>query len=220
MNDGSVSRDEQTKSLLQQLRSGKDSAYIELFDLYGQQLLRIIRFRMDRRLAARVDPEDVLQEAFLAGQKRTQHLIDSPGDSFLIWIRMIVRQTMVDLFRHHVGAQRRSANREQRDDRRIFHSDESFSMATLLVAKNRSPSSVFSAKEMITKVEGCLEELAESDREIIALRHFEELGNSEVAEVLGITQQNASIRYVRALAKLKAALVSIKNSDGLSTDLF
>ena len=220
MDEVKLTREQQTTRLLNNLRNGQEGAFSELFDLYSDQLLRIIRFRIDRRLAARLDAEDVLQEAFLAGQKRTQNLIDSPAGSFLIWIRMIVRQTMVDLYRHHIGAQRRSANREQRDERKIFYSDESFSMATLLVARNRSPSSVFSEKEIISQVEECLEKLAENDREIIALRHFEELGNSEVAEVLEISQKNASIRYVRALAKLKAALVAVSDSNGLPENFF
>lgn len=220
MEDSLQARDFQTAALLKELRSGREAAYAELFDLYSDQLLRIIRFRMDRRMAARIDPEDVLQETFLAGQKRTHNLIESPTDSFLVWIRMILRQTMVDLFRHHLGAQRRSANRERRDERKIYHSDESFSMATLLVAKTKSPSSVFSRKEMVSRVENCLDKLGESDREIIALRHYEELGNKEIAEILEISEKNASIRYVRALARLKVALAQIPAVDGSRPGFF
>jgi len=207
-------RDAQTTMLLGELRQGREDAYVELFDLYSDQLIKIIRFRLDRRLATRVDPEDVLQEVFLAGQKRIQNLVASPTDSFLIWIRLILRQTIVDLVRHHLGAQRRSANREVRSTRKIYHADESFSMASRLIANTASPSAVFSKKEMISRVEECLEELGDNDREIIALRHYEELGNKEVAEILGIAEKAASIRYVRALAKLKTTLAKITDRDG------
>ena len=207
-------RDAQAALLLKELRNGREEAYVELFDLYSQQLLKIIRFRLSRRLATRVDPEDVLQEVFLAGQKRIDNLVASPTESFLIWVRMILRQTIVDLIRYHLGAQRRSANREVSNARKIYTSDESFSMASRLMANTASPSAVFSKKEMISRVEQCLERLSPNDREIIALRHYEELGNKEVAEVLGIAEKAASIRYVRALAKLKSALATVTHPDG------
>ena len=206
--------------LLQQLREGRESAFAELFDMFSGQLLRIIRFRLDRRLAKRIDAEDVLQEVFVAGQQRIDNLIKSPTDSFLVWIRMIMRQTLIDLVRHHLGTQRRSVHREARNDRQIFHSQESFSIASVLVASNTPPSQAFSRKEMLASVERSLQELKESDREIIALRHFEELSNSEVAEILELTEKAASIRYIRALAKLKTALAKLNDSPGSGIQLF
>ena len=100
----------------------------------------MIRFRMDRRLANRIDAEDVLQDVFLAAQKRLDNLIQSPTESFLVWIRMITRQTLVDLARHHLGAQRRTTAREcRRED--FWNSQESFSMASLLPARTDKSSS-------------------------------------------------------------------------------
>ncbi len=214
MNMALPTREEQTLSLLAELRDGRMDRYADLFDLYSEQLLKIIRFRLDRRLATRVDPEDVLQEVFLAGQKRLDNLVNSPTDSFLVWIRFILGQTIVDLYRHHLGAERRNPRREIRNEHHIYHADESFSMASRLVASTASPSAAFSQKEMISRVEECLAKLSDNDREIIALRHYEELGNREIAEVLGIQEKAASIRYVRALARLKSVLAAVTNANG------
>ena len=182
--------------------------------MYSPLLLRIIAFRLDRRLATRLDPEDVLQEVFVDGLKRIEHLRAPETPSFLVWIRLILRQTLIDLVRHHLGAQRRSVSRESKSDEQAFQSQESFSIASLLVANTTSPSSAFSKRELIENVEASLQTLNETDREIIALRHFEELSNKQAAAVLELTEKAASIRYVRALTKLKSALAELKFADG------
>lgn len=209
--DAQLPRDRATQRLLTELRCGKMDAYEDLFDLHSDQILTIIRFRMDRRLAARVDAEDILQDVFLAGKKRVDNLARSATESFLVWIRLIVRQTIIDLARYHLTAERRSVLRESRPVRDAFHSDESFSMANLLVSGMATPSKIFSQREMVARVEQCLETLRPEDREIIALRHYEELSNQEVAEILDVSSKAASIRYVRALSRLKSALGAIES---------
>lgn len=199
---------------MQQLRDGNNASYAMLFDIYSPQLLRIIDFRLDRRLATRIDAEDVLQEVFVSGLKRIDYLRAPETKSFFVWIRLITRQTLIDLVRHHLGAQQRSVNREHKNDRNSFQSQDSFSIASILVANTTSPSNAVSKRELMQLVESSLQTLSESDREIIALRHFEELTNKQSAEVLEITEKTASIRYVRALTKLKTALSELKFADG------
>lgn len=188
------------------LARGDREALAELFDQNHERLLRLVSFRLNRRLLGRVDPDDVLQEAYLAASQRIAHYaVDLPVSSY-IWIRAIVMQTLTDVHRHHLGAQMRDAAREIARD---FSSTPSISIAAFLVGRLTSPSQAAERAEMFELVERTVAGLDPLDQEVLALRHFEELNNSEVAEVLGIQQKAASIRYVRALKRLRDSLAHL-----------
>ena len=192
--------------LLEVLRSGDDSAFAKLFSMHRSRLEKIVRFRMDRRLFGRVDPDDILQEAFVDGQRRLENLRNSPTQSFLVWIRLIVGQTLINVHRRHLKSERRDASRDVTIHSKNPDPNTSDSMVLQLADSISSPSAVYSKKEIYEKVTQAVDSLAESDREIVAMRHFEELGNNEIAEILGITPKNASIRYIRALERLRSHL--------------
>jgi RNA polymerase sigma-70 factor (ECF subfamily) len=199
--------------LHQRLQAGDQSALGELFDLHRERLWRMVQFRMDRRLAARLDPDDILQEAFVNAASRLQHYLQDPSRSLFVWFRLIVAQTMVDVYRRHLAAEMRDAGREVSLQGMKFPQATSVSLAAELLGSVTSPSQAAAREEAAGQLEAALQSMSELDQEVIALRHFEDLTNSEVAEVLGIQPTAASNRYVRALTRLKQVLEGIPGFD-------
>ena len=140
----------------------------------------------------------MLQEAFLEAEKRLA-AFRADEKPFLVWIRLITQQTMIDLHRKHLGAKMRSAGRE-------VAAPASGAMSAFFVGHFTSPSGAVMREELRAKVEQALASMDEIDREVLMLRHFEELSNKEAATVLGIQENAASNRYVRALTRLKGFL--------------
>ncbi len=198
-----------TEELERRLRAGDPEALAELFSLERDRLWRIIQFRLAEPVRGRVGPDDVLQEAFLAARQRLKHYANSPATSPFIWLRMIVNQTLIDLHRQHLNAQMRDAAREVAVDNAPYAEATSASVAIQLVGTFTSPSRAAARADLFSLVQAAIEQMDPIDREVLALRHFEELTNSEVAEALGIEQKAASIRYVRALRRLKEILAQV-----------
>ncbi len=193
--------------LRQRLHSGDRDALAEAFQSEHARLWNMIHFRMDARLMSRLDPDDVLQDAFLAAHARLSHFLNSKV-SLIIWLRSIVLQTLIDLHRQHLGVQQRDASREISLQIQPAGDGTSVCLAAALSGAFTSPSHVAMRNEAHASLSQGLNQLNEREREIIALRHFELLTNSEVAEALDIQPKNASIRYVRAMMSLKTILES------------
>jgi len=172
-------------------------------------LWRIIDFRLDQRLRARADADDVLQEAFLAASQRLDHYRTGPYTSPFLWLRAILTQTLIDLHRRHVGAQMRALDRELPLDAPQHAQATSTSLAIQLVGSGTSPGEAVARADMMGMMERTIAEMDPIDQEVLALRHFEELSNRETAEVLSIQQKAASIRYVRALRRLRVVLAGM-----------
>jgi RNA polymerase sigma-70 factor, ECF subfamily len=194
---------EQTGVLLERLRAGDEQAVGELFELYRERLWRMLYVRLDRRLGRRVSPEDVLQEAFIDVAKRVGEYLAEPSVPFYVWLRFLTVQRMQMVQRAHLGAQMRDVGLEVGGDGALASSE---SMAGQFVGDLTSPSQVAIRREVQDRLRAALDEMDPLDREVLALRHFEELGNNEVAEVLGISKDAASKRHVRALKRLKEIL--------------
>ena len=194
---------------LARLKSGDRQALAELFSLHRARLGRTVHFRLDRRLQGRIDPDDVLQEAYLAAADRIEHFTGDSATSFYVWLRLVVTQTMIDVHRRHLGARMRDASREVRLQESRFPQATSNCLAIQLSGRLTSPSQAAIREESSRQMEEILEQMDPIDREVLALRHFEELTNSEVAETLDIQQKAASIRYVRAIRRLKAVLLQV-----------
>lgn len=197
------------EQLEQRLRAGETEALAEFFSRERERLWRIVHFRLAEPLRGRLGPEDVLQEAFIAASQRLPHYATSPATSPFIWLRMIVNQTLVDLHRQHLGAQMRDAARELSLDAAPYGQATSASVAIQLVGVFTSPTGAAARADILGLVQAAIEQMDPIDREVLALRHFEELTNSEVAEALGIEQKAASIRYIRALRRLKEILAQV-----------
>ncbi len=192
-----------------QLGQGDQQALDKLFDLHRARLERIVFFRMNPMLRSRLEPGDILQEAYIAAVNRLDHYARNPFKSAFLWLRMIVNQTLVDLHRRHIGAQGRDVRREVAADGLIYPQSTSSSLIFQLADSATSPSQLVSRHELLEKVSEVVEGMDALDREILALRHFEELTNQEAAAALEISQKAASIRYVRALRRLKRVLADL-----------
>lgn len=179
-----------------------------LFTQHQAHLRRMVAFRLDERVARRIDPSDVLQEAFLNARQRLHHLNADPQVSVLVWLRQVTEQTIVDLHRRHLGAQRRAVRREVILQRGVGQST-SLSLAAQLLGEASTPSQAALREERRTLLEQALDQMDPIDREVLALRHFEELSNSEVADLLGLQPTAASNRYVRALKHLKEIIATL-----------
>lgn len=188
------------------LRDGSEQALAAVFSCYRERLKRIVRFRMDYRLAGRVSDSDVLQEAYIAAAKRIEYFGKRPELSPFLWLRLMVSQQLVDLHRQHLQAEMRDARREVALPTGGPSPHTSLALAAQLVGQQSGVSEIVSRAEQIEKLESTLNEMDATDREVIALRHFEELSNLETAEVLNIEPAAASKRYVRAMAKLSDLL--------------
>ena len=197
------------EELERRLRGGDLQTLAEVFTRERDRLWQIIHFRLAEPLRGRLGPDDVLQEAFLAASQRLKHYANSPATSPFIWLRMIVNQTLIDLHRQHLGAQKRDAACEVAIDGLPCGQATSASVAIQLVGQFTSPSRAAVRADALGLVQAAIEQMDPIDREVLALRHFEDLTNSEVAEALGIEQDAASIRYVRALRRLKTTLAQV-----------
>ena len=171
------------------------------FTEFRPRLARIASFRLSPRLATRLDIEDVLQETYLAAARRIEHCDCSSVESVFIWLRLILQQTLIDLHRKHLLAAGRDVNREVRADDSDPHT--SGCIANQLISQVSSPSLSLRREELSQRLLQALEKMERTDQEVLALRHFEELSNSEVAQLLNISVKAASIRYIRAMKKLK-----------------
>jgi RNA polymerase sigma-70 factor (ECF subfamily) len=193
--------------LVARLRAGDQTALAELFDRHRPKLERMIQLRLDHRLAGRVSASDVLQEAYIDALKRLEHYFEKPDQPFFGWLRLVVGQRLADVRREHL-AQKRDAGKDV-----SIHpagpGTDSGCLAAFLVGHLSSPSGVAVKHEAFARLEQALEQMDPLDREVLTLRHFEELSNTETAELLGIQPPAASKRYVRALARLKEILETI-----------
>jgi RNA polymerase sigma-70 factor (ECF subfamily) len=169
----------------------------------------MVQVRLDRRLQGRVDPSDVLQEAQLDVLRRAAEYAANPTMTPYLWLRYLTAQRLMILHRHHLGAQMRAAGQEVSLYRGALPEATSVSLAALLLGRVTSPTQAAQRAEMKIRLQEALNGMDPIDREVLTLRHFEELGNSETAEVLGIGKTAACNRYLRALKRLREILVAI-----------
>ncbi len=196
---------------LRQLQQEGSAAVARLFSKYRDRLERMVRFRMDARLTGRVDPDDVLQEAFLDIDRRLPGYLDDPAVPVFVWMRQLTLQTLIDNHRRHLTAKGRSVKQEAK--KAAAGGVTSVSLAELLVGQLTSPSQAIMKQERRDQLQAALDGMDDLDREVLALRHFEHLTNNEVADVLGLQKAAASNRYMRALSRLKRALDGVINEE-------
>lgn len=199
-----------TEELLARAHDGDREILGELFSRHGARLERMVRLRMDRRLQGRIDAADVLQEAYLEALKSFSSYLARPETSFFVWLRCVTARTLLDLHRYHLGAQARDARREVSLHRALpvggSPQATSEALAARLLGRFTSPSVAARRAERRLRLESVLNSMDPMDREILTLRHLEQLSNGEAAELLGISETATSKRHVRALKKLKEIL--------------
>ncbi|HLJ95664.1 MAG TPA: sigma-70 family RNA polymerase sigma factor [Gemmataceae bacterium] len=202
-------RNETDEDLLRRASHGDEAALAALFGRYRKRLRQMVRLRLDRRLQGRVDPSDVLQEAYLDVAQQLPHYLKKPEMSFFLWLRVVTGQRLMRVHRQHLGAALRDAGREVSLYRGALPQASSVSLAEQLLGRVSTPSQAMIRAESQIQLQSALNGMDPLDREIIALRHFEELSNSEAARVLNLEPSATSKRYVRALKRLQDILQGI-----------
>lgn len=196
---------------LQQLQLLGEPALTELFSASTQRLERILRFRIDPRIRSRIDATDVLQETWVTASRRMAAFLQNPTVSPFVWLRQLALQTLIDIHRREL-CHRRDAGREIQLVGNSPLGDTSLSIAHFLADQITSPSQQLMRAEDLQHLQAALNSMPEVDREVLALRHFEQLTNQQTAEVLGLTPTAASNRYVRAAARLTEILQRLQEN--------
>jgi RNA polymerase sigma-70 factor (ECF subfamily) len=198
-----------TDDLLRKAKAGDAEALGALFAHHRDRLRQMVRLRLDRRVAGRLDASDVLQEAYLDVAQRFPEYVAAQAVPFYVWLRALTGQRVIDLHRQHLGAKMRDAGQEISLYRGALPQASSASLAQQLLAGLTSPTQAAVRAEMQLKLQEALNSMDPMDREVVVLRHFEELNNVETAAVLGIEPSAGSKRYLRAIRRLKAILDQI-----------
>jgi RNA polymerase sigma-70 factor (ECF subfamily) len=191
---------------LRRAADGDDQSWRLLLDEHHGRLRRMVELRLDPRLQGRLDPSDVLQEAYVDAAGRLGEYVGDPRLPFYLWLRQVVSDRLLRLYRHHVGIQKRDPGREVDLAARGIAGASSAVLAAALVSPGDRPSEAAMRAELRQRLEAVLEQMDPLDREVLALRHFEQLGRAESARVLGLTEAAAGKRYVRALSRLRHLL--------------
>jgi RNA polymerase sigma-70 factor (ECF subfamily) len=197
-----MSIEERTTVLLALVGPDHPEALGELYELHRERLWRMLFVRLDRRLSGRVALDDVLQEAFIDVAARVGEFLQKREVPFYVWLRFLVLQRLQMLERAHLGAACRDAGLEVS----LTGPASAGSMAGQFVGHMTSPSQAAMRRELQERLQAALAEMAPLDREVLALRHFEEMSNDEVAQALGISKDAASKRHIRALVRLREVL--------------
>jgi RNA polymerase sigma-70 factor (ECF subfamily) len=157
----------------------------------------------------RVDPSDVIQEAYLEVASKLDDYLRDPTLPFFLWLRLLTGQKLVLAHRQHLGVQARDAAREVSLYRGALPEASSAALAAQLLGKLTSPSVAAVRAELKLRVQEALNSMDPIDREVLSLRHFEQLSNAEAARVLGLSDTAACNRYVRALERLRGILTAL-----------
>jgi RNA polymerase sigma-70 factor (ECF subfamily) len=194
------------RDLLQRAADGDEQALRELFTRYRDRLKRMVRLRLSCRLQRRVNDSDVLQEACLEVAQRLKEYVRAPQLPFFLWLRHLTVLKLAEVHRRHLGAQMRDADREVSLHRGGLPEADSASLAARLLGKLTTPSQAAIKAEQRIYVQEALNSMDPIDREVLALKHFEQLSTSEIAEVLGLSKAGAGSRYLRAIKRLREVL--------------
>jgi RNA polymerase sigma-70 factor, ECF subfamily len=192
--------------LVHRATAGDPHALTELFARHRDRLRRMVRLRLDHRLQGRVDPSDVLQEAQLEVLRRAPEYAADPRMPPFLWLRFITGQRVLALHRRHLGAKMRDAGHEVSPHHSALPEATSESLVAMMLGQLTSPTQAAQRAEVRERLQEALNAMDPIDREVLTLRHFEELSNAEAAQVLGLTRTAASNRYIRALRRLREIL--------------
>ena len=188
---------------LQRAAEGDPAAWAELLEPHRERLRRMVALRLDHRLRGRVDASDVIQEAAIVAVRDLPNYLDKPDLPFFLWLRMLVGQAISLQHRTHLGVQARDAGREIRIYDGPMPGASSAALAAQLLGRDTRPSVAAARAERKLRLQEALDALDPIDREVLVLRHFEELSAEETARTLGIERSAAGQRYIRALKRLK-----------------
>ena len=196
---------DETVQLLAQAREGDNAAVNNLMERHREALRKMVALRLDRQIAGRVDASDIVQDVLIEANRRLSDYIDEGKMPFHLWLRQLAKDRMIDMHRRH-HAQRRTVDKEQPIKAGGNIDRSSMDLEGQLADQELTPAAANIRKELEARFFDALQELSEQDREIILMRHQEQLGNGEVAEALGLAPAAAGMRYLRAMRRLREVL--------------
>jgi RNA polymerase sigma-70 factor (ECF subfamily) len=204
----------ETRKVLAQAVQGDTAGWGDLLARHRKRLRRMVALRLDRRLQGRIDASDVIQEAYLEAWSRLAEYVREPKMPFFLWLRFLTGQKLVTLHRHHLGVEMRAASLEIALYRGTMPEASSAALAAQLLGHETRPSEAAIRAELKIQLQEALNRLDPIDREVLALRHFEQLSRAECGHVLGISDAAVSKRYFRALKRLKETLSNLPGGAG------
>jgi RNA polymerase sigma-70 factor (ECF subfamily) len=198
----------QTQELLARARQGEPPAVNELLDRHREALRRMIDLRMDRVVQRRVDASDIVQDVLVEANRRLDEYLHSekPAMPFHLWLRHIAHDRLIDAHRRHRQAARRSIDREQSLAAARYLDQSTLDLAAQIADRELTPAAAATWAELQRRFQAALDTLDEQDQEVILMRHFEHLTNSEVAQALNLSEAAAGMRYLRAMRRLREKL--------------
>jgi len=215
MNDAVTQDTSEESGLLHRAAGGDQDALRALFSRHRDRLKRMVHLLLNRRLAGRVDDSDVLQESYLEISKHLDEYLKEPSTPFFLWLRNMTALKLAEVHRRHLGTQLRDADREVTLHRGGLPMADSVSLAAQLLGKLTAPSQAAIKAETRILVQEALNSMDAVDREVLALKHFEQLSTTEIAEVLGLSKAGAGSRYLRAIKRLREILERLPGFDQL-----
>jgi RNA polymerase sigma-70 factor, ECF subfamily len=205
--------EDKTAELLVGVKNGDDDAVNRLIERHRGAVLRMVQMRLDQKIRRRVDVSDVVQDVMIDASRRLQDYIANPVMPFHLWLRHIAKDRIIDAHRRHRVSQKRSVDREQGLAVPGADDHSTMDLAAHLCDGELTPAAVATQREMAQRVEAAITELGEQDGEIIIMRHYEQLSNQEVAQALGLSEPAASMRYLRAVRRLREMLAGESGSE-------
>lgn len=195
-------------SLLARAAGGDGDAWAALLSLHQRRLESVASFRLDPRLRGRVDAADVIQDAFITATARRADFFAQSSQPLFLWLRWIVGNTLLEMHRHHLGVQMRDARREHHVGGSGADGNDGTRAALVaqLTGGITGPATAAGRAELKARLDEALGRMSAADREVLALRHYEQLTSGEAAQVLGIQERAAAKRYLRALERLREVL--------------
>ncbi|QDT67420.1 RNA polymerase sigma factor CnrH [Planctomycetes bacterium MalM25] len=195
-----------TQELLAGVERGDQDARDRLFDRHRAAVRRMIDLRMDRVLQRRVDASDIVQDVLIEANRRLTDYLKNPVMPFHLWLRQMAKDRLIDAHRRHRVAARRSMDREQPLAVATRDEDSVLDLAAQITDDQMTPAAAATWRELQRRFAEACTKLEPQDQEIIVMRHFERLNNSEVATALELSPQAASMRHLRAMRRLREHL--------------
>jgi RNA polymerase sigma-70 factor (ECF subfamily) len=196
----------ETDDLLARARDGDAAAVEQLLAGHRDALRRMVQLRMDPALARRVDSSDVVQEVLIEASRRLTDYLARPAMPFALWLRSMARDRLIDAHRRHREAARRSLDREQPLAGGDDSSTADLQPGAWLADRELTPAAAALQAEAARRFQDAIARLDETDREVLLMRHFEQLSNQEVAAALGLSEAAASMRHLRAIKRLRETI--------------
>lgn len=198
--------EDQTTTLLEAARAGDSEAAGRLLEKHRGPVRRLIEMRLDRKVRRRVDVSDVVQEVMIDATRRLDKYLSDPAMAFHLWLRQIASDRLIDTYRRHRVSAKRDMDREQPNVVPGSADQSTIELVAAICDPGATPAAAATNRELAAQVEQAIDLLGDQDREVILMRHYEHLSNQEIAQVLKLTSPAASMRYLRAVRKLREIL--------------